>query len=398
MKYSHRILFNLLSILLLWMLGSCSQNWSKSLHNGSVEKVEFTETISFELVKGVIIMPVTIKGKTYRFLFDTGAVNSISEELQEELDFDLVTSGFIKDSDNNRKKVKYVNLDTIHIQGISFYNHTSFVGNFKANPVLRCMELDGILGSNIMRLCNWTIDYEKQVIRFTSEKIDHENKLSIPFQTDRQFNLLVDLKAGDKTIENIKIDYGSNGYISVPSSIFKVLKENEIIGKTLYRNGFSQSGIIGKTSPMKDEIGILDSLYYENISFKELMISSDGRGLLGSEILSQWIIDIDWDHRLLHFTAQELQENDLRTFGIGIGYTEDRGVYIQSVTEGSSAYFQGIKPHMKIIRIGEISFQKEEDFCQYIYSAIKSEQLDIELQSDSGTLLHYQLEKENLHF
>lgn len=48
-----------------------------------------------ELIKGVIIIPVEINGKTYRFLFDTGAINSISDDLQEELGFNVVSTGII---------------------------------------------------------------------------------------------------------------------------------------------------------------------------------------------------------------------------------------------------------------------------------------------------------------
>lgn len=75
------------------------------------------------------------------------------------------------------------------------------------------MKLDGILGSNVMHFCNWTIDYEKLQIILTSHNFKKSDKevFTIPFETDRQYSQFIDLKIGDRNKTHLKVDYGSNG-------------------------------------------------------------------------------------------------------------------------------------------------------------------------------------------
>lgn len=388
---------SILSIIIfgLSILNSCSPSWSSTFQSGSISKEEFTETLNMELVKGVIIIPVEINGKTYRFLFDTGAINSISEDMQEELGFKVLTTGTIKDSDNNRTKVKYVNIDSLMIGGVAFYNQSSFVGDFKANPVLRCMNLDGILGSNVMRFCNWTIDYEKEEIVLTSQQFEEsaQETFSIPFETDKQYNQFIKLKIGNKTINRVKVDYGSNGSLSIPNEAYKKLKDYELITKSTLETGFSQSGIVGKTLVKKDEITVVDSLYFEGLKFRNVLLESGGNGLLGSKVFSNWIITIDWEQHVLHFQAQENQKIEHYTFGFGIGYSEKSGIYTQTIIEGGPAEAIGLKPKMKILKIGDIIFNDETDFCEYIYHDKKEDAIDVEFVDFEGNTIKKRLLK-----
>lgn len=394
MKLLRSLLISSIIVFSLSILNSCSPSWSSTFQSGSISKAEFTETINMELVKGVIIIPVEINGKTYRFLFDTGAINSISNEMQEELGFEVVTTGTIKDSDNNRTKVEYVNLDSLSIGGIAFYNQSSFVGDFKANPVLRCMNLDGIIGSNVMRFCNWTIDYKKEEILLTSQQFEEsaQETFSIPFETDKQYNQFISLKIGDKSINRVKVDYGSNGSLSIPDEAFQKLKDYELIQKSTFETGFSQSGIVGKTLVKKDEITIVDSLYHEDLKFRNVLLESGGNGLLGSQIFSNWIVTIDWKEQQLHFQAQEMQKTEQYTFGIGIGYSEKIGAYVQTIIQGSPAEAAGIAAKMKVLKIGDFNFNEESDFCRYIHynkeeKALNIEFIDFEGNTHQKTLL-----------
>ena len=63
----------LFSSVLLLFLSSCSSiKLLKLLKEGSVEQASFKTEIPFEMRLGLIIVPVTINGKTYDFLVDTG--------------------------------------------------------------------------------------------------------------------------------------------------------------------------------------------------------------------------------------------------------------------------------------------------------------------------------------
>jgi hypothetical protein len=68
------------------------------------------------------------------------------------------------------------------VGGVAFYNQSCIVVDFDKNPKLKCMQLDGILGSNTMRFCNWRIDFYKQEIGFSNHFVDTTNKSFIPFE------------------------------------------------------------------------------------------------------------------------------------------------------------------------------------------------------------------------
>lgn len=71
-------LFGLLLLILVFI--SCSSSYKqkkfrdKYMFSVELGKTNFTENISYSDVMGLMIIPVEIEGKTYNFLFDTGAI------------------------------------------------------------------------------------------------------------------------------------------------------------------------------------------------------------------------------------------------------------------------------------------------------------------------------------
>ena len=235
----------LISILVL--SSSCSTSWTTTIQWGKLDSTNFKETIDVEIVRGLMIVPVKIHGKYYRFLFDTGAPLSISNELQNEFNFPTVSTGRMVDSEKSRTKVSYIQVDTLLLNEIPFIEQTAFVTDFTSNPIIKCLNIDGILGSNLIRFCNWKIDFENQQITISNSSLLEEDKsyTSTGFEVDNQYSNLVNIKAGTSTIRNMKIDYGSNGSLSVPAKVFSTLKENQIFTQTFIQSGHTQSGILG---------------------------------------------------------------------------------------------------------------------------------------------------------
>ena len=190
---------------MLLIINACSLEWSEAIQRGKVSQLAFRDTVNIDINNGLIFLPVSIQGKSYRFLFDTGAPFSISEKLQREFKFKSISKGNIRDSDNNRIQVNWVHVDSLKISDISFLDQLAFVGDFEANPILKCLNIDGIIGSNLMRHCNWTIDQERNTISLYRGIEEHnlEKYLSIPFTSDSQYNIFTDLNIGQATIKNL---------------------------------------------------------------------------------------------------------------------------------------------------------------------------------------------------
>lgn len=370
--------------------------WTKAIQMGEVIQQQFEEVVNVELKHGLIIIPVILNGETYRFLFDSGAPFSISDKLQNRYQFKTISKGHIVDTDKNRAKVNYVQVDTILIQNIPFVNQTAFVLNFESNPFINCMELDGIIGSNLIRFCNWKIEYQDaEITLFKSAANDMPDKgISIPFFTDQQYNVLVNMKVGETVIKNLTIDYGSNGSLSLPKHIFKTLKQNGEIGDTFIEKGYAESGIIGKPIQVNQEITYIDTVIFGELLIDQVKVKSSGSGLIGSKILSRYNITIDWNNRNLVFYEVDSADNDHKTFGLRIGYADDKKLYVQSIIEDSPAAEAGVQPNMQVLKIDSIDFTSNFNFCDYVdYLTATPDQVSLELSGLNGDIKKVFLEK-----
>ena len=379
---------------MIFVTQSCAVKWTDAIQYGSVTKVSNIEVVNIEIRNKLIIVPITIKGKEYRFLFDTGAPFSISEELQENTNFKTVSKGNIVDSDYNRKKVKWVQVNSINVGNVSFKNQTAFVGDFDANPIMNCLEIDGIIGSNLIRQYNWTIDQEKYALSLSSKTgIDtREESLVLPFKTDNQYNIFVDINIGKSSFKNVLVDYGSNGSIALSNEIFALLQEKNIVNKTFIEKGINQSGIIGKPVELNRKIAYSDSVRINNLSIENVMLRTGKTVSLGNDFLSRFKVTIDWNNKNLYLLKSDKVRDKSNTAGFRIGYTLEKGIYVQSVMEKSDAYNKGIRPNMEVVKIDSLDFKNGSDFCDYVDHRLNN-QIFLELINSKGKTMKYQIEK-----
>ena len=383
--------FCMLATLILINNG-CSVKLADALQYGSIEAIDFTETLDFEIQNGLIFVPVRIKGETYRFLLDTGAPFSISEELQSRYGFEVVSKGHIVDSDRNRKAVNYVQVDTLLIGSIPFINQTAFEGNFTKNAVLKCLGFDGIIGSNLMRHCNWTIDQKSKQLTLSSAVEEHHIKGAArqAFKTDFQYDILVNVGVGEAVVKNMTLDSGSNGSLAVPSDIFTVLKDRDIIDSTYNEIGTKQSGIVGKPVKIDREYTISDAVTFNGQALDEVEIRVNPSALIGTKILSRFIVTIDWDNQQLYLKPHNTPLQKRINHGLKLGYRDDIGICVSSVIVESEAYKQGIRPGMKVLKANALDFQNGHQFCDYMsLLEQRPERLSLELLDEQGQVLEY---------
>ena len=384
---------------LILVTSSCALKWMDTIRYGSVGRTDFSETIDVDIQNRLIFVPVQINGKTYRFLLDTGAPFSISKEIQTALRYKKISKGHIVDSDFNRQAVEVVQVDSLHIGTLPFLNQTAFIGDFKASPTLNCLHIDGILGSNLIRHCNWVIDMENQKITLTSRLEDwvKEEAKAIPFSADNQFDIMLDMDAGASVITNIKLDYGSNGGISLPENIFDKLEDKSGFEGVMIDRGTKQTGLVGKPVAFERKSVIIDSVGFGSLRLNNIEIKTGKSGLLGTRFLSGFLVSIDWTSKQLYFKKYGMEPDPVSTYGFLLGYTIEKGMYVQSVMDDSDAFHQGITPNMTALKADSLDFNSTHDFCDYIVLMRKApDTMHVLLQNEEGDILPYKVSKTTL--
>lgn len=351
---------------LLSLLFGCSQDWTKAIQAGTISKAKFSEHVPLDINKKLLFVPVKIGGKQYRFLFDTGAPFSISNRLQDEFNFKIISKGKIVDSDHNRQKVNWAQVDDIQIGGVSFTNQTAFIGNFEANPLLKCLGIDGIVGANLLKNCNWTIDQERKALSFSNTSSGEDEYVVIPFKTDYQYNMFIDINIGHATITNVLIDFGSNGSVAVSSEIFKTLKDKSILTETFFERGLKQSGIVGKPIDFLREITLSDSVLIGGQKLENVTIVTGKTTSIGNGLLSRFEVIIDWHNKLLKLKKSSADLPIRTSLGFTLGSSAEKGIYVQSVKENSAAYASGIRPNMQVLKLDNLDFENGANFCDYV--------------------------------
>lgn len=361
---------NRLNIMLfIFFIGLFSCAGLKIMDNGKLEHKGFTEEISFEDPLHLVILPVEINGETHRFLFDTGAPNVISVELQEKYRFKSVTKKTIRDSEGRVKKVNYININKVSLGEISFSNTVAFVTDLKANPVLDCLDLDGIIGSNLMRFCAWQVDYFNKKIILTDqpETLSYTSSYhEIPFRSNDQHAIKIDFKTPNAKITNLKIDYGSTGSIGVPNKIYQVLNERGDLSNPQTEVGYTQSGIFADFLVDTSESSVIQSGQFGDFIIGKTEIENGGKGLLGTTILKNYVVTMNWLNKTIGFDRIDSEIEFRRNpFGFSPVFYEGNTI-VKSVIANGPASRAGLKPKMVIYSIDEYNLDGLEGFCEYV--------------------------------
>ncbi len=214
----------------------------------------------------------------------------------------------------------------------------------------------------------------------------------MPFKTDNQYNIFVDINIGKSNIENVLVDYGSNGSIALSNEIFAILQEKRIVNKTFIEKGINQSGIIVKPVELNRKISYSDSVRINNASIEKIMLRTGKTVSIGNDFLSRFKVTIDWNNKNLYLLKSDKPREKANTTGFRTGHNLEKGIYVQSVIEKLDAYNKGIRPNMEVVKIDSMDFNNGSGFCDYVNHRLNN-QIFLELINSKRKTLKYQIEK-----
>jgi len=299
----------------------------KSMNVGEINTKNYFESIKIGWVKSKIIVPIKIKGKTYRFILDTGAPNIISTKLYEDIKAETIDNILVRDAFGKEDSLRIALVGKLEIGNLSFENTASLVFDLEANKIFNCAKIDGFIGSNMLRNSIVQIDVPNKTLILTDNKkklhLNKKNSLKMEL-LGMQSNPYVWIKLNGKKTgkEQVLVDTGMDGFYDLSLKHFEIFRQDEIFGILNRGEGSSSVGIFGDV-PVSEHYRVLTpSIGIAGVLFKNVVTvtTDDDNSRIGSEILKYGVVTIDYKNKRFYYNTSEQEYNLLEKIS-GFSYT-----------------------------------------------------------------------------
>lgn len=281
-------------------------------------------SIPFQYYDGKMIIEVSINNNLHNFIFDTGSLTLISNNLKGNLgekDINMDFEGI--DANGVVSKMKLystnkINIGDILLKDLSFsFYETQWISK------RACMTIDGVIGANALDGKIWKIDFKEKKIVFLEreKKIKKEIRtqlIEIPFKKDG-FTKVPSLNGSIRGIDTeFTFDTGSGMGITIENNIYQKIKDE----KYLVSEGLLSQGI----NSVSKGIRVIDLMKFtiNNNDLGEQIVdsSTDATNLIGTRFMENFITTIDFINNKI---LLEPIKNDIRYESFGFMVAPSNG-------------------------------------------------------------------------
>lgn len=357
-----------------------NQLWEK----GDVLRLE--EKVSFPFTEkwGMIFLPVTINGQTFNFLLDTGAPNVLDLKTLEALDIPAYPFGMVTDAYGNQNPLNFAITDQFTVGPLEHKKIGALIADFRSVPIFDCMEIDGLIGSNMMRKAVWQIDFRRKMIHVAPDAshFDLNQATQLRIRTKGTGTPITDIQLGQTRLKNQTVDFGSGNGITI---LKEKVPPSSIKDTVAISYGNAGTGLYGARQ---------DTVYYlrtdslrigpDYLSDAVLRVRNNTGGLLGLKFWRHYTVTIDWSAGALYMEPyQDTPQIKSTSFGFGTDMSRDT-LRISSLTKPSPASEAGLQLQDRIIRLGTTPVT-QLDYCQVLEQLDRVQQIQLTLENDNRT-------------
>ena len=369
---------------------------------GHLTQTNFCDTLPIEFQKNNIFVKVKINGQQKRFMFDTGAITVISEEIQNLMQNPEMGMVNLSDVSNYKKSASTIQLKQIQLQSLIFEGIPAVVKDFKKLGFISCFDFDGIIGSNLLRHCIVHINIAQKIIILT-DKIENLHLKNAPISTltlDKQSNPYLKLNLDTKLQFDALFDSGASDFIGISKPVAtKALKKG--IGRVL-NQGFGQGAIglhgIGQSS-QKNRV-MFNNLMLGNYKILDFVIevAPNDENAVGLKLCDYGTVTLDYLNKQFYFEGNQPTQAFKERTTLGFSFQPEETYYaIGTVWTGTLAEGKGLKSGFKLLKINDLdlSTRNTETDCILFRSAFLSKpSLNITYQDDKNQVFTITLYQE----
>lgn len=362
-------------VLVLSNFWACSQmNESALLSGGELVDKAFATTIPYEDAFGLIVAEAEVSGVKGRFLVDTGAPMVLTPEFAKKVQIQAITTPRrANDSGQNSAAISFGKIPNLSIGGTMFKDIGTAIFSLDSSVSLRCLHLDGVIGSNLMNKAFWQFNFGQHTITFSDDikklRVDRAEITKIPFSPNYYDTPLIDLQTPNGKLKKVALDLGSNAGLGLPKdhSYFKKYRNRFNLKKSYGISGVGAFGLGKKDSIFRSEIMITNSKITKKVPLNTIFYATDEK-TLGLAYLSKFTLTIDWAEKavFLERNSNPIERDNPRSFST---LYKDGFVIVNTVVIGSKAYEAGLRPGMQILHLDHQNMETltEQEYCELLH-------------------------------
>lgn len=272
-----------------------------------------------------------------RFIYDTGSELSVIDSKfinkinHNEANKDIV----VKDILGHRKRQKTVIIDSIKLGNNTYYNIKAFIVD------LSNLNIDGIIGCNVLKNHIWKFDYPNHLItRYSSiSDLPTTPKYTIPFSFKNGIPR-INIRIGSHTIDNIIFDTGNANPLSF------AVKDTSLLLTESIKDTYIRYYAYSINSDQKTLSRIKESAFTKLQCGDYTMDTTTAVFLgyapaIGTPMLYHSNVVIDFPSKQIYI--DKIARDKYATLGCQFEITQSGDIKVSSLTEGSAADNAGIK-------------------------------------------------------
>ncbi len=361
-----------LAFLTLWFTAGCvnfkNLDYYRVRKRSDIISKNFRQELVFYENRPLIVIPVEIRGKTYDFIFDTGASTTvISRELANELQLKKKADVVSGDSKGNRREMMVSLMDTLSIAGVHFGDVAVAVVDWPDNSIIKCIGSAGLIGNNLIRHCNWLVDYKEHKLVLSDSSLEKEGMqyVEMKYPNGRPY---ISLKADSLEINNCLLDLGSAGSLDVSRAMVKNQDWNWEKYPHVYDIDGSSQGLFGSNMDTTIKVKV-DSVSIGGYRLHNTVIDIEtySGSKIGQEILDQALLHLDYDNARVGFlpydSIPQFPQPEERGFAPML---DSAGLYVASIVKGSQLWEKGIRYGDRILKLNGRSAADFDHLCDFV--------------------------------
>ena len=335
----------LLFLFSIFILGTVSSQNSKI----------FQDTIPFRNDLGLIIIPITFNGIEKQFAFDTGAKYSVAYSWAKEKLQRTSKTININSSSGLRSKMRFYKSGTITLGSKKIRSHR--ILNAPKNSIFSCYQVDGILGVDIIKEFNWTIDYKNKILimypaNHFPKKVKTMHPLDFEFRNNRP---AVFLNVKSNRLRFL-LDTGAGGSSNVSKRNYSLTNLDELPQATFYSGSFDVNGILTASKPTVFQFQNVTS---KSVNLSPLMYYNNQKSSkIGNRLWKEKTLFLSLKNDQLYVSSSKINES-YSSFSCSVIYSKGK-MRIMRIEVESDVWNMGVRQGDEVISYDGKQFT---DFC-----------------------------------